>query len=287
MSDALQYLITGLGTGCAYALVASGLVVIYRVTRVVNFAQGAFAVIAAMVASTLLSAGLPHGAAELAAVGLGGAVGLVVGLVAIGKPGTPPRSSLVVTLGLGVFAYAVEVLVWGDQPRSYGGLAGAVDVLGARIQTHYVLIIAATAVVFTGLGLFFGRTYLGKGLSACASNPYAARIIGINVTRMGLISFGLGGALGGLAGVLITPVQQVTFDSDVTLIVNGFAAAILGGLVRPNLALAGGLLLGVAQTMVAGYIDAAYKTELALILMLAVMIWRAARNPTVEEVTSH
>jgi branched-chain amino acid transport system permease protein len=150
-----------------------------------------------------------------------------------------------------------------------------------------VLIIAATAVVFTGLGLFFGRTYLGKGLSACASNPYAARIIGINVTRMGLISFGLGGALGGLAGVLITPVQQVTFDSDVTLIVNGFAAAILGGLVRPNLALAGGLLLGVAQTMVAGYIDAAYKTELALILMLAVMIWRAARNPTVEEVTSH
>jgi branched-chain amino acid transport system permease protein len=123
-------------------------------------------------------------------------------------------------------------------------------------------------------------------LSACASNPYAARIVGIDVVRMGLVSFAIGGALGGLAGVLVTPVQQVTFDSDVTLIVNGFAAAVLGGLTRPGLALAGGLLLGVAQTMVAGYGDAAYQTEVALVLMLTVMIWRAAHSPAVEEAAS-
>jgi branched-chain amino acid transport system permease protein len=275
MTEFLQYVITGLGTGCAYALVGSGLVAIYRVTRVVNFAQGSFAVLAAMCTSTFLAAGFPHGVSEPLAVALAAAIGVLVGLIAIGKPGTTPSASLIVTLGLGIFAYAVEVLVWGDQPRSFAGLSGATEVLGARIQTHYLLIVAVTVLVFAAMGLFFDRTDLGKALSACAANPYAARVVGIGVTRMGLLSFAIGGALGGLAGVLVTPVQQVTFDSDVTLIVNGFAAAILGGLTRSALTLLGGLLLGVVQAMVAGYGNAAYQTEVALGLMLAVLIFQA------------
>lgn len=282
MSELLQYLITGLALGCGFALVGSGLVAIYRVTRVVNFAQGAFAVIAAMSASSLLLA-LPHGIAEPLAVAIAAVVGLAVGVVAIGKPGTTPQASLIVTLGLAVFAYAVEVLVWGDQPRSFAGLPGAVELLGARVQTHYLLIIGVTLPVFAGMALFFGRTDLGKAFTACASNPYAARVIGISVTRMGLLAFTLGGALGGLAGVLVTPVQQVTFDSDVMLAVNGFAAAILGGLVRPGVTLAGGLLLGVAQALVAGYGNAAHQAEVALGLMLVVMIWRAVRQPAQQQ----
>jgi branched-chain amino acid transport system permease protein len=137
--------------------------------------------------------------------------------------------------------------------------------------------------VFAGMALFFARTDLGKALSACASNRYAARVVGIDVTRMGLLSFAIGGALGGLAGVLVTPVQQVTFDTDVTLIVNGFAAAILGGLTRPAVTLAGGLLLGVAQTLIAGYGGGAYQTEVALVLMLTVMVAQAARRTTGQE----
>jgi branched-chain amino acid transport system permease protein len=273
MSALLQYLITGLGIGCAFALVGSGLVAIYRVTHVVNFAQGAFAVVAAMTTSTLLATGLPHGAAELTAVLLAACLGVLVGLVTIGRAG-----SIVITLGMGVFAYAVEILLWGDQPRSFAGLPGAVDLAGAVIQRHYLLIVAVTVLVFAGMALAFGRTYIGKALSACADNPYAAKVVGINVKRMGLVSFAIGGALGGLAGVLVTPVQQVTFDADVTLIVNGFAAAVVGGLTRPVVTLAGGLLLGVAQTMVAGYLDAAYQTEVALVLMLGVMIWQATRR---------
>jgi branched-chain amino acid transport system permease protein len=279
MSAFLQYLIAGLGTGCALALVGSGLVVIYRVTHVVNFAQGAFAVIGGLAASSLLTMGLPHIAAEIAAVLLTGGVGALAGLIAIGKPGTTPGSSLIVTVGIGIFAYAVEILLWGDQPRSFGGLPGSVQVLGARVQTHYLLIIAATLLVFLGLHALFTRTDIGRALTACASNPYAARVVGINVTRMGIVSFALGGALGGLAGALITPMQQMTFDSDVTLVVGGFAAAILGGLRRPDLTLLGGLLLGVAQAMVAGYASAAYETEVALGLILTVLIWQAARRP--------
>lgn len=283
MRQFLEYVTTGLGTGSSYALVGSGLVAIYRVTRVVNLAQGAFAVVAAMSASSLLAARVPHGLAELLAVGLSAGVGLLVGAVAIGKPDTAPGASLIVTLGLGIFAYAVEVLVWGDQPRSFPGLSGAIELTGVRVQAHYLLIIGVTVPVFALMTLFFAHTDLGKALSASASNRYAARVVGINVTRMGLLSFAIGGALGGLAGVLVTPVQQVTFDTDVALVINGFAAAILGGLVRPAVTLAGGLLLGVAQTLIAGYGGGAYQMEVALVLMLALMVARASRRPTAEE----
>jgi branched-chain amino acid transport system permease protein len=283
MTDLVAYILTGLGIGAGFALVGSGIVMIYRVTRVVNFAQGAFAVLAAMTASTLLAANLPHGVAEILAVAVAAGTGLLVGAVAIGKPGTTPGASLIITLGLGVFAYAVEVLVWGDQPRSFPGVPGAIDIGDSRVPAHYLLIIGVTVPVFVALAVFFARTDLGKALSACASNRYAARVVGISVTRMGLLSFAFGGALGGLAGVLVTPVQQVTFDTDVTLIVNGFAAAILGGLTRPAVTLAGGLLLGVGQTMIAGYIGGAYQTEVTLVLMLSVMIVQAARRSTLQE----
>jgi branched-chain amino acid transport system permease protein len=284
MSDLIGYLLTGLGLGAGFALVASGLVAIYRVTRVVNFAQGAFAVLAAMLTSSLLGAGVPHGFAELGGVALGAVTGLLVGLVAIGKPGTSPGTSLIVTLGLGVLAYAIEILIWGDQPRSFPGVPGVAEISTTRLQAHYLLIIAVTAPVFAVMAWFFARTDLGKALSACASNRYAAQVVGIDVRRMGLLAFAIGGALGGLAGVLTTPVQQVTFDSDVALIVNGFAAAVLGGLTRPGVALAGGLLLGVAQTLVAGYGGGAYQVEVALVLMLTVMIVQAARTGPVAEV---
>jgi branched-chain amino acid transport system permease protein len=286
MSAFVTYLVTGLALGCTFALVASGFVTIHRVTGVVNFAQGAFAVVAGLAAGALLGRGLPHGLAEAAAIAIAGLVGLLVGVIAIGKRGTPPLASLVITLGLGILIYAIEIIVFGDQPVSFPGLPGAVQIGGARILTQYFLVIAVALVTFGALGLFFGRTYLGKALTACASNPYAARLVGINVMRMGLLAFALGGLLGGLAGVLITPLQPVAFDSDVALAINGFAAAIFGGLNRPGLALVGGLVLGVAEAFVAGYLSGSYQTEVALTLMLAIMVWQASRRLGVIEETA-
>jgi branched-chain amino acid transport system permease protein len=283
VSAFLTYLITGLALGCSFALVASGFVAIHRVTGVVNFAQGTFAVVAGLAAGSLLGNGLPHGLAEVLAIALAGAVGLLVGVVVIGKRGTPPLASLVITLGLAILAYAIEIIVFGDQPISYRMVPGSVVLGGARILNQYFVVIAAALVTFAALGFFFGRTYVGKALTACASNPYAARLAGINVLRMGLLAFALGGLLGGLAGVLVTPLQPIAFDSDVTLAINGFAAAIVGGLNRPGLALVGGLVLGVAEAFVAGYLSGAYQTEIALALMLAIMVWQAGRRGTVTQ----
>src|SRR5215208_758435 len=195
----LQYAASGIATGCAFALVATGFVAIYRVTRVVNFAQGVFAVLAGMLAYSLLSVGVPHILAEATAVLVAALSGVLVGIVAIGRRNTPPLASLIITLGLGIGAYAAFILVWGDQPISFDGLKGNVDLGGVTMQVQYVLIVVVTAAAFAALAAFFDHTYLGRGLTACSSNPRAARLVGINVTRMGLLAFGLGGGLGGLA----------------------------------------------------------------------------------------
>jgi branched-chain amino acid transport system permease protein len=263
--------------------VATGFVAIYRVTRVVNFAQGVFAVLAGMVAYTLLGHAVPHVLAEAVAVCVGAIAGLVVGLIAIGKSGTSPLASLIVTLGVGVGSYALFILVWGDQPISFDGLKGTLDAGGVSMQLQYVLVVLVTALTFGLLALFFDHTYLGRGLTACSSNPHAARLVGIDVRRMGLVAFALGGALGALAGVLLTPLQPVAFDSDVGIAINGFAAAIFGGLLRPGTALIGALVLGIAEALVAGYAQASLQSGVALVLMIGIMVYRASRSPAVIE----
>ena len=279
MSAFFSYLLNGVSVGCGFALVASGLIIIFRVTRVVNLAQGLFAVVGGFTASSLLGGGMPHGFAELSAIAVAAAAGLLTGVVAIAKRGTRPEASLLVTLGVGIFGYAIEILIWGDQPRSFSGFEGVFRLGDLDLPKQYVLVIAVTLAVFGLLEFFFERTFLGKALSACASNRYAAGLIGIGVLRMGLLAFTLGGALGGVAGVLLTPLRPISYDSDVLLFVNGFAAAILAGLRRPLLALGGGLLLGVAEAMVAGYAKASYQSSFALLLTLAILVVQAARRP--------
>jgi branched-chain amino acid transport system permease protein len=151
------------------------------------------------------------------------------------------------------------------------------------MQAQYLLVVLLTAAAFFGLGAFFDHTYLGRGLTACASNPRAARLVGIDVRRMGLLAFGLGGGLGGLAGVLLTPLEPVAFNSDVGIAISGFAAAIFGGLLRPGAALVGALVLGIAEALVAGYGQASLQSGVALVVMLGIMIWRAGRRPLVAD----
>jgi len=279
----IAYVMHGIAVGCGFALLASGLIIIYRVTRVVNLAQGTFAVVAGFAATTLLGAGLPHGVAEPLAIFVAAGFGASTGLVAITKRGTRPQASLIVTLGIGILGYAIEILLWGDQPRSFPGVGGSFAFLGHEFPRQYALVVVATLVVFALLEAFFERTYWGKALTACASNPYAAKLVGIRIVRMGVVAFMVGGALGGVAGVLLTPLTPMSYDSDLILFVNGFASAILAGLKRPVFALGGGIVLGVAEALVAGYAKASYQSALALLLTLIILVVQGARRPVLEE----
>ncbi len=282
MSDFITYLVSGVALGCTFALVGSGFVVIHRVTRVVNFAQGTLAVFGGFISYSLLDGVLPQGLAQLVTIVACGLIGLVVGVVAIGKPGTDPLIALIVTLGVSIFCAAIFITVWGQDPVSPPGLSGSVSILGADVQRQRLLVVAATLLTFVALSLFFSRTYVGKGLTACASNPRAAALVGINVRRMGFIAFAVGGALGGLAGALISPSVALSFSSDLPFALSGFAAAVFGGLTSPGRTLLGGIVLGVTGQMVAGYLDGSYQTEVALLMMLAIMVVRSSTLVTEE-----
>ena len=282
MSDFITYLVSGIALGCTFALVGSGFVVIHRVTRVVNFAQGTFAVFGGFISYSLLNGVLPQGLAQLVTIAACGLIGLLVGVIAIGKPGTDPLIALIVTLGVSIFCAAVFITAWGQDPVSPPGLRGSVSILGADVQRQRVLVVVATLVTFVALSLFFSRTYVGKGLTACASNPRAAALVGINVRRMGFMAFAVGGALGGLAGALISPSVALSFSSDLPFALSGFAAAVFGGLSSPGRTLLGGVVLGVTGQLVAGYLDGSYQTEVALLMMLAIMVVRSSTFVTEE-----
>lgn len=275
MIDFFTYLISGIALGSSFALIGSGFVIAYRVTQVVNLAQGSLAVFGGLISYSLLQGVLPHGVSETVAVLGSAGIGLLVGVVAIGRRGTDPLLSLIITLGLSIFASAVIILFWGQDPVSPPGLSGKADLFGVTVENQRLLIVAATLVTFAALTFFLSRTYLGKGLTACASNPRAARLVGINVRRMGLIAFAVAGALGGLAGVLVAPTNAISFSSDLPLALSGFAAAIFGRLSSPLRTLAGGLLLGVASQLVAGYVRGSFQTEVALAMMLVIMVLRS------------
>lgn len=275
MSDFLTYLVSGIALGSSFALVGSGFVIAFRVTQVVNLAQGSVAVFGGLMSYSLLDGVLPHGVAELVAVAASAVIGLIIGVVAIGRAGTDPLISLIVTLGLSIFASAVIILFWGQDPVSPPGLTGQLSLIGVSVERQRLLIVVVTLITFAALTLFLTRTYLGKGLTACASNPRAAQLVGINVRRMGLIAFSVAGALGGLAGVLIAPTNAVSFSSDLPLALSGFAAAIFGGLSSPLRTLAGGLLLGIVTQLAAGYVRGSFQTEIALAMMLVIMVLRS------------
>nr|WP_274636175.1 branched-chain amino acid ABC transporter permease [Microbacterium bovistercoris] len=280
MQAFLTYLLSGLALAGSFALVGSGMVVVYRVTHVLNFAQGMLAVFGAMISYTLLSGMLPHGVAELVAVICCAVIGVAIGIVAIGKRGTPPMISLLITLGLGMIAEAVVVAIWGQNPVSPPGLGGSIQILGVNLASQRILVFLVALVTFALLSLFFARTDIGKALTAAASNPRAARLVGINTRMMGLVAFAIAGALGGLAGVLIAPTTAVSVSSDLPLILSGFAAAIFGGLRSPWMTFLGAVILGVVGQLVAAYGNGSYQTPVALLMMLVIMIVRAGTmNP--------
>jgi len=282
MTQLVAYVVAGVALGSSFALIGSGFVVVHRVTNIINFTQGTLTVLGGLVSYSLLSLAIPHGLGELGAVLISAAAGLLVGVITLLRPGTPPFVALLVTLGLSFLGTAVIILFWGQNPISPPGLAGTIDIAGVGIESQRVLIVIVTFAVFGAMWLFFERSDLGRAMSATASNPRAARLVGIDVRRMGLASFAIAGALGGLAGVLIAPTLPLSVYSDLPLALSGFAAAVFGGLSSPGRTLIGALVLGVSGQMVAGYLNGSFQTQLALVMMLVVMIVRH-RSLTTEE----
>jgi branched-chain amino acid transport system permease protein len=274
-----QYLASGLVVGGVYALIGLGFVIVYSVTRIINFAQGEFVMLGALLMITLEARGLPAAAAFLCTVAAVAALGALLERAAIHPlRGAPPLAALIVTIGASIALRGGALIVWGTDPVALPSFSPGppLHVLGATVVRQALWVLAVAAVVFAALWFFFTRTYPGTAVRACAVNARAARLMGIRVDGMFMLAFALSGALGAAAGAVIAPITYATYDMGLMLGLKGFVAAVLGGLVSPPGAIVGGFLLGLLESFSAGLISSAYKDAVAFVVLIVLLLVQVA-----------
>lgn len=276
MSHLLQLVFSGLTTGSIVALTALGFVTIYNVTGVLNFAQGEFIMVGAMMMAVLTAASVPWPMALLCSVGAATLLGIVVELLLRPVRRSGVITQVIVTIGLSIAIQGTALLLWGSTPRALPPFTDRPPfaVLGASLVPQAAWVIGITGVLVTLLNLFFQRTQLGAAVRACMANPAASRLVGISPAAMAMISFGLSAAVAGLGGVAIAPITGATYNMGLMLGLKGFVAAVLGGLHNAPLAVVGGFLVGLLEALGAGLIASGYKEALTFGLLLVVLFVR-------------
>ena len=272
----MQYLLTGLTVGAIYALVALGFSIIFNASHVINFAQGELVMIGGMTTVSLTGTGVPLALAVPLAVAVTALVGLALEKLAIEPArGASVVTLIIITIGASIFLRGLATLVWDKKLHPLKPFSGdtPIEFAGATVLPQTLWVFGVTIAVLLVLSWFFNRTLLGKAMLATSHNRLAAQLVGINVRRVLLLSFGLSAALGAMAGILIAPISFTSYDVGVMLGLKGFAAAMLGGMGSGVGAVAGGLLLGILETMSAGYLSSAYKDVIALLIILAVLFF--------------
>jgi len=278
MSDfVLQFLISGITVGSIYALVGLGFTIIYNASDVINFAQGEFVMIGAMSAVTFYTAGTPIILAILLAIMVTVVIGFALNQFAI-KPakGASVVTTIIITIGASIFLRGAALLIWGKDFFTLPAFSGEdpIHIGGATILPQNLWVLGISVVLVSAVLWFFKYTLLGKAVLACSCNSTAAKLVGINVGKMMLLSYGISAMLGALAGVLIVPITFTSYDAGVMLGLKGFSAAILGGIGNPIGAVVGGLLLGILESLGAGFISSGYKDAIAFTIILLVLFVR-------------
>ena len=276
-AELAQYLLSGITIGAIYALVALGFSIIFNASHVINFAQGEFVMIGGMTTASLIGAGLPLPLAIVAAVIVAAAMGLALEKFAVEPArGAPVVTLIIITIGASIFLRGLATLVWDKKLHALPPFSGQqpIEIAGAALLPQSLWVLGVTLAIVLALSWFFGRTLLGKAILATSHQRLAAQLVGINVRQVVFISFGLSAALGAVAGILITPITLTAWDVGIMLGLKGFAAAVLGGLGSGPGAVLGGLVLGISETLSAGYLSSAYKDVIAFVLMLAVLFFR-------------
>ncbi len=274
----LQYLVTGVTVGSIYALIGLGFNIIYNATGIINFAQGEFVMLGALLTLTGLSAlKLPLAAAAVLAVAGTALAGSLLDRLAI-RPvrGASPVTLIIITVGASILIRGLAMLGWGKDPYPLPSFSGEhpIGFFGAVLQPQNLWVLGVTMVIVVALRQFFGRTLTGKAMIACSVQPRAARLVGIDASRMVLLSFAVSGGVGAVAGIVIAPIAMAQYDMGVMLGLKGFCAAIIGGMGNSWGAVAGGIILGLLESLGAGLISSSYKDAIAFIVLLLMLFLR-------------
>ncbi len=278
VQDLMQFILGGLTSGAIYALIALGFCVVHNTMGIVNFAQVDFVSLGGMLFYTcVVMYGLPIYAGVVGAI-IG--VALIAALIEFSAI-RPSRSDhhlvlIFLTIGVSIIMRGIMKLIWGENRMAVPSLSGdtPVNIMGATIMPQAIWILALTTLAIIVLIALFRHTGIGLAMRGVAANNKAALIIGLNTGRVRSASFALAGALGGLAGILVTPVTTLSYDVGVLLGLKGFAGAILGGFGSFAGAVIGGLSLGLMESLTAGYFSSAYKDVVAFVILLIVLFIR-------------
>jgi branched-chain amino acid transport system permease protein len=272
-------IVGGIAAGCLYAMVGIAIAIVLNITDIANFAQGEMAMVTTFFAYWLLdSVGLPWWQAVAIAILFGLVQGIVIQQVVI-RPliGSPVLSAIIATLGLNIVLNSVAGLIWGHQTYTFPSpfaFSAPFMVGGVPVSVASVVNIAAGLAIVIAMTLFLRFTWTGLGLRAASQNPTVARMMGVSISRSSAIAWGLGGLVGGIAGILVAPSLFLDTNLMGALLIKAFAGGVLGGLNSLIGVFLGCLALGVAENLVGAYVSPAFGEAITFIIIIAVLIVR-------------
>ena len=286
ISQILQLVVSGVTSGCIYAIVAIGFSIIYNSTQVINFAQGEFVMVGAMVAAVLVATCSVLVAFPVA-IAAGCFVGAVVALlILIPLKRASVITLIIITIGASIMFQGLAQLFWGEsgiRPPPFTGVVvpktgEVIDRTfhfgGAVVQAQQVWVVVVTAVLVIGMQLFFRYSLIGKGMRACSINATGAKLVGISVRKMILLSFVMAAGLGAIAGITVSPAFYAKCNMGTELGLKGFCAAVFGGLGNFGGGVAAGIILGIVESLTGGLLWSDYKDAIAFFILLAVLLIR-------------
>ncbi|HEX6363897.1 MAG TPA: branched-chain amino acid ABC transporter permease, partial [Albitalea sp.] len=279
MNAFLAQLLAGLATGGIYASLALALVMIYRSTHHVNFAQGEMAMFSTFIASVLIQAGWPYWAAFFATVAIAFAMGAAIEATLIRRLRNAPILAIVVVfVALLVILHSLAGWLFGYAIRSFPSpFSEAAGVGGGLLSPHQLGAIGVTLLMLTLVYAFFRFSPLGLAMRATAENPTSSRLVGVRVNRMLALGWGLAGAIGAVAGMMVAPVVFLDVHMMSGVLLYAFAAAVLGGIGSAPGAVVGGFIVGVLENLLGTYVvGSELKLTMALVLIVVVLVARPA-----------
>ncbi len=277
-SDLLQFVFIGIQRGSIYAMVAMGYNIIYNATGVINFAQGEFVVLGGLMMVTLtMVLKLPMIVAFVLTVIFVTLVGILMERFTV-KPikNASVLRLIIITVAVSILLKGLAMCFWGKGTHFMRHFSGEtpLEMFGATILPQTVWIIGILIGIVAIFIYFFNYTMLGKSMRACAINRDSAKLVGINDRNMVMISFAMSAGIGGIAGIIITPIIQMDYGRGAMLGLKGFGAAVVGGLGNSIGAVLAGILLGIVEAMGGGYISSHYMDAMALFILLMVLFIR-------------
>ena len=278
MVEFVQHLLNGLLIGGIYALMGIGLTLVFGVMNVVNFAHGQFYMLGAFVMYSVFTlAGVPYLLALLVAAMAIGLLGVIIERLLL-RPirDQPVDVPMLATIGLSIFLANMALIIWGPTPKDTGlpfPLVG-VKVGPLTLTPMRVFVLVAALVIIFASHLFLKRSSMGKAIRATFQDREAAALMGVDVDFVNMFTFGWGAAMAALAGGLLAPFFQVFPTMGAIVTAKSFAVVIVGGLGSFPGAILAGLLLGIAESLGAGYVSSGYRDAIAFILIIVVLVIR-------------